>query len=100
MQVKEDFQYIPIEHTIPPTETELGYDVALLILDYKNKMSEIGKKLSSDLKNITSEILTPLRWELVNFDEYLDLPIPGDLNKSNGGSKSRKDSERESKSLK
>jgi hypothetical protein len=74
MQLKEDFQYMPVEHIISPSETELNYDVAPLIQDYKNKLKEISQKLSSDLKNVTLDMLEPLRWDTVNFDEYLDSP--------------------------
>ena len=68
MQLKEDFQYMPVEHIIPPSETEMNYDVAPLIHDYRNKLRDIGQKLSSDLKNVTLDILEPLRWDTINFD--------------------------------
>lgn len=57
MQLKEDFQYMPVEHIIPPSETELNYDVAPLIGDYKNKLRDLSQKLSSDLKSVTLDLL-------------------------------------------
>jgi hypothetical protein len=59
---------MPVEHIIPPSETEMNYDVAPLINDYRNKLKDIGQKLSKDLKTVTLDILEPLRWDSVNFD--------------------------------
>lgn len=61
---------MPAEHIVPPTVAESSFEVAPLIIDYKNRLSEIGKKLSSDLKALTAEILKPLKWEAVEFEEY------------------------------
>ena len=67
---------MPAEHIIPPTVPESNYEVAPLIMDYKNRLHEIGKKLSPDLKAITVEILKPLRWDTVELEEYFEILAP------------------------
>ena len=57
--------------------------MAPLINDYSSKLLEVGKRLSSELKSVTLDILEPLRWEGVNFDEYLDSPRGRDYRQEN-----------------